>query len=198
MQKKDAVGMIPCILKKKGQTMNDIWLSIRKIVAGIAPTLGNAIMPGVGGIAGTLIAEVLGVDNEPEKISAALQNITPEQTIKIKELEYSHKEKWLTLAVEQDKAYLADVQSARNREIEIVKTTGKKDLNLYLLAWIIVIGFFCLCGILLFRQMPSGQNEIVYILFGGLAAGFGTVLNYFFGSSKGSNEKNTMLAARVK
>ena len=178
--------------------MNDLWLSIRKIVAGIAPTLGNAIMPGVGGIAGTLIAEVLGVDNEPEKISNALQNITPEQTIKIKELEFNHKEKWLALAIEQDKAYLVDVQSARNREIEIVKATGKKDVNIYVLAWTIITGFFGLCGVLLFRPVPAGQSDVVYLLFGGLVSGFATVLGYFFGSSKGSNDKNILLAAKGK
>mgnify|MGYP001608593058 CR=1 FL=1 len=174
--------------------MADIWGSIKKTVAKVAPVLGNAILPGVGGIAGTLLAEVLGVENDPEKIEVALQNATPEQLVKIKELEYAHKEKLIGFGVEQDRLYLADVQSARQREVDIVKTTGKKDINQYVLAWTIIVGFFLLCIFLLFRQIPQGQSDVIYLLFGGLESSFATVIGYFFGSSKCSAEKTALLA----
>lgn len=178
--------------------MADVWQNIKGVISKVAPILGNAILPGVGGIAGSLIAEVLGVENDPEQINTALLSATPEQIVKLKELEYAHKEKWLALGIEQDKLFISDIQSARNREIEITKAVGERDVNLYLLAWLIVFGFFGLCGLLLFKVIPEGQNEVIYMLFGGLVAGFTTVVSYFFGSSRGSDTKTALLAKNGK
>ncbi len=100
-------------------------------------------------------------------------------------------------AVELEKLGLQDRESARQREMEVVKATGKKDINLYVLAWTIVGGFFTLCLTLLFKAIPEGQSDIVYVLFGGLVSGFSTVLGYFFGSSKGSAEKTALMARKA-
>jgi lipopolysaccharide export LptBFGC system permease protein LptF len=72
--------------------------------------------------------------------------------------------------------------------------TGKKDLNLYILAWTVVGGFFALCAILMEVSLPEGSSQIVYLLFGGLVTGFTQVLGYFFGSYKSSNDKTKLLA----
>lgn len=176
--------------------MANFWDKIKGTVGKIAPLLGNAIVPGVGGVAGSLIAEVLGVENEPEALDKALANATPEQIVKIKEIEKKHEERLIELGIENDKEYIRDTQNARQREIEVSKATGKRDYNLYVLAWTVVVGFFILCGLLMYRALPEGQNEVVFLLFGGLVAGFGQVLGYFFGSSKSSAEKTQLMMAR--
>lgn len=175
---------------------SDIWTKIKNTVGKIAPVLGNAIVPGVGGVAGTLLAGVLGVSNDPEVIDAALGNIKPEQVVELKKVEMQHKERLLELGTENDKAHLADIQSARSREIELTKATGKRDLNLYILAWVVVLGFFILCGLLMKITLPEGQNPVIFMLFGALATGFGQVLQYFFGSSKGSADKTALMAKK--
>lgn len=174
--------------------MADLWGNIKKILGRVAPLVGNAILPGVGGLAGSLVASVLGVDNEAEAIEAALLTATPEQITKLKELQFKHEEKLIELGMRQDEIYIRDIQDARLREREIVKATGQKDINLYVLAWSIVIGFFVLCGVLMTYKMPEGQNEVIFMLFGGLVSGFSTVLAYFFGSSKGSSDKTKLMA----
>ena len=68
-----------------------------------------------------------------------------------------------------------------------------KEIYMYVLASIIVIGFFVLTGILMFVTLPASSSNVVNLLFGGLVAGFATVLNYFFGSSKSSADKTAML-----
>lgn len=176
--------------------MADLWQTIKGTVGKIAPLLGNAILPGIGGIAGTLLAEALGVENNPDKIDIALQNATPEQIANIKKLEYTHKEKLIEFGIEKDRIYIQDVQNARQREIAIVQATGGRDINLYVLAWVIVGGFLSLCGILLFTPIPEGQSDVIYLLLGGLVTGFATVLGYFFGSSKGSSDKTKLLNAK--
>ena len=174
----------------------DIWNSVKGIVGKIAPVLGNAIVPGAGGVAGSIVANVLGCDNDPMDIERALVNATPEQINQLKEIEAKHKEKLVELALENDKLYVQDTQNARLREIEIVKATGKKDYNLYVLAWTVLVGFFLLCGFLMFRQLPQGSNDVVFMLFGALASGFGVVLQYFFGSSKSSSDKTKHLVLK--
>jgi len=53
-------------------------------------------------------------------------------------------------------------------------------------------------GLLCFHALPAGPNEAVFLLFGALSAGFGQVLTFFYGSSKGSQSKDIMLNKGVK
>ena len=66
----------------------------------------------------------------------------------------------------------------------------------YVLAALIISGFFTLTAILMWKPLPQGTTEAVFILFGALAGGFGLVCNYFFGSSKSSADKNKLLATK--
>ena len=82
------------------------------------------------------------------------------------------------------------------REIEMARATGKKDINLYVLAWLVVVGFFSSIGTLMFIKLPEDSSGVVFILFGALVAGFGSVMNYSFGTTKSSSDKTTLLAMR--
>jgi len=73
-----------------------------------------------------------------------------------------------------------------------------KDKHLYFLAWTIIVGFLSLCVILMFKNIPKESSNVLYILLGGLSAGFSQVLSYFFGSSKSSAEKNQLLVNNNK
>lgn len=176
--------------------MADLWGSIKQGLNAVAPLLANAIIPGSGGVAGSLVASILGVQNTPESINAAVANLTPEQIAALKTAEMTHQEKLLQIGNDNDQMYLADVQDARKRQIESEKATGKKDLNLYVLAWTVVISFFITVAILFFVPLPQGQANIVYMLLGTLGTGFATVLGYFFGSSKSSADKTQLLAGK--
>ncbi|MDA8156236.1 MAG: hypothetical protein M0Z52_07270 [Actinomycetota bacterium] len=170
------------------------WKDIGQTLIGQGlPLLGNVLLPGVGGTAGTLVAKALGCTPDPEAVSKALASADPATYAKLKELEDQHQEALINLGIESDKAYLADVQNARQRETDIVTKTGKKDWNLYLLAWTVIVGFFLLVWEMTFASIPSANLGPVNQLYGAMAVGFGTVLAYFFGSSKESSDKNQML-----
>ena len=65
-----------------------------------------------------------------------------------------------------------------------------KDWFMYVLGAIIVIGFF----ITLSHLITTGEyNKELGILLGALVGAFGLVVGYFYGSSKGSSDKNDML-----
>ncbi len=62
-----------------------------------------------------------------------------------------------------------------------------KDIYMYVLGAIVVIGFFSVVVFKLIKDKDA-QLEI-----GSLIGAFGLVVGYFFGSSKGSADKNYLL-----
>lgn len=163
------------------------------------PLLGGLL----GGPAGALgakaavsiVSSALGLEGEaePEDVLGIIK-ANPEKLLELKKAEMAHKERLQELLLEERALEIKDVSDARAREVAVVQATGKKDINLYVLAWLVVGGFFGLCGTLVFVTIPGGSDKIVYLLFGGLVAGFTQVLNYFFGSSKSSVDKTKLLS----
>lgn len=168
------------------------WSNVKTLIGTTAPILGTMIGGPTGTAVGTIVSGLLGVNNDPTTIAEELKN-NPEALLKLKEYEYTHKEKLEAMQLDELKVYTADVQDARQRQVETQKATGEIDWNFYMLAWLVVGGFFGLIGSMIFVALPEGQNEIIYMLFGTLSAGFGSVMQYFFGTSKGSSDKTKHL-----
>ena len=174
------------------------WKSVGQAVKKYAPMVGTVIGGPLGAAAGgvvSMVASALGVEETPEAVMREIET-NPNAAIILREIESKEKVRLQELVVELDKAHLADVQSARARQIAITKATGKIDINLYVLAWTIIIGFFALCGILMYITLPEGSSQVVFMLFGGLVAGFTQVISYFFGSSKSSKDKTDLLSPK--
>jgi len=175
----------------------DLGNLISKITS-VAPLLGTLVAGPAGGAAGTaikLIAGALGVEATPQAIEEQLSS-NPDALLKLKQLEADHETDLRKLVLEAERIRLADVSDARGRQIAHEKATGKSDTNLYILAWTVVAGFFGLMGLLCFMALPTDSSGVVFMLFGALATGFGQVLQYFFGSSKGSQSKDILLEAK--
>jgi cytochrome c biogenesis protein CcdA len=68
-----------------------------------------------------------------------------------------------------------------------------KNLFMYILGALIVLGFFGLLALLIYKGIPEQNNDVLNITIGGLLAAFATIVSYFYGSSKGSHDKNEML-----
>lgn len=175
------------------------WKDIGKVVKKVAPVLGGIIGGPPGAALGTgvsLLASVLGVESEDPQPEEIMQAITgdPEALIKIKQMELTSQVQLQQLLLEETRAFLADRANARARETAIVEATGGRDWTLYALGGGVVTGFFVLCVVLMKWPLPEGSSNVVLMLFGALSAGFGTVLQYFFGSSKSSTQKTALLA----
>ena len=172
------------------------WSDISKVLGPVAPIVGGLIGGPAGAGIGSVISGLLGVANKPDAVIDALKS-DPDALVKIKQYEIDHKYDLQKIQLETVKANLADVQDARSRQNRHEEATGKSDINLYVLAWTIVIGFFGLIGTMMYVAIPAESNNIIYMLFGTLAAGFGSVMQYFFGSSRGSKEKTLMLGRQM-
>lgn len=173
------------------------WKDIGKAVGGTAPIIGSLLGGKVGETVGNVIASLLGVDSNPDSVSKALEN-NPEQLVLLKKYEMEHTIELQKLQLQDAQMYLNDVQSARSRQVETEKATGKKDINLYILAYIAVVGFFAIIAMVMLVPLPTGSGELIFFLLGALTANYNSVYNYFFGSSKSSSDKQDQIALLAK
>lgn len=68
-----------------------------------------------------------------------------------------------------------------------------REIAQYLLATVVVVGFFSVLALMLHWQRAGSD-----ILIGSLSAAFGGIVGYFFGSSASSARKDEIYAARME
>ncbi len=66
-----------------------------------------------------------------------------------------------------------------------------------LLAFAVISGTFGLVFLLFFAPIPESSHDPVNIALGALLTAFGTVLNFYFGSSKSSRDKDQRNTAQA-
>ena len=170
------------------------------------PLLGSIITGGASDRIINLVKGATGIlDDDPEAIEKQLTD-HPELLVKLKELEATNKVQLQELLLqsarielEETQSYLGDVQDARRREVQVINATGRRDWLFLALAIIVVVGFFTLVIMAVigsFNGKTFSSNGALNQLFGALVAGFTMVLSYFFGSSKGSDDKTNLMERR--
>ena len=184
-----------------GFDFGDLTRLGKKVFKAGAPLLGSAL----GGPAGGIVAELLGgsfgedkdAPNFIGKLEAALLGDSA-KVAEMKKWELDHEAKIKDLEFEAHKAVLADKASARAMHAENTKVTGKRDWNLYLLAWMTVLGFFGILIIIVYLAIQGiSFAETVMVLLnvmlGCLLTNTNKVYDFFFGSSVGSKEKTNII-----
>jgi len=68
-----------------------------------------------------------------------------------------------------------------------------KEIYMYVLAAIISVGFFAVLIMVLTQEIPEQNMDTANQVLGGLLMAFALVISYFFGSSKGSSDKNEIM-----
>lgn len=173
------------------------WKDVGAKITTVAPMVGSLFGPAGAGIGMgiKLLSSLFGLteaETTPEKIDALIQT-DPQALIKIRQMEYENQADIRKYVLALEAMALADVANARAREVDTTKSTGQRDINLYILAWTVVAGFFALVYVLTFESLPEANVGPVNQLYGVMGTGFGVVLAYFFGSSKGSAEKTALM-----
>lgn len=171
----------------------------KKTIATIAPTIATALGGPLAGMAVNIAAEALGVEGESEDTKAStIANLVasgnPEVLLKLKTAEHNLKSKLKELDVDLERIHAGDRDSAR----EMQKDTKSKAPGR--LAAVVFIGFFgILIGLMVWGDQIAKQALTpLNIMLGSLATLVIQVANYFFGSSKGSSEKNTTIAKLMR
>ncbi len=161
-------------------------------LAQYAPTLATMIGGPLAGTAVTAIESVLGITptGDANKALAACANATPEQILALKAEDNRHAEALQKAGIDLETLAQKDRDSARQREIAV------KDWVPGVLAIVLTVGFFGLLGWLVSHEPPVGSRDILNIMLGALGAGWGTMVSYFYGSSKGADAMAAKLSVR--
>lgn len=100
--------------------------------------------------------------------------------------------------VELEKAYLADIANARQMQVAALEQDdlfSKRFVYVFAAAWsLFAMSYFFF--VTFYALSPGGQRVADTILGVLISSVLGSILSYFYGSTKGSAEKNRLLAAK--
>jgi hypothetical protein len=178
------------------------WRSIGAEVAKAAPILGALLSATPAGAvisgAGALIASVLGVEPTPGAINAALAD--PASLVRLREIEARHAEELQRLVMQAEAnriaADTAELQTAAADRADARDLAAKTNSNApAILAMVITGGFFGVLSFMIGTNWTPTDNPSLLLLMGALSTSWGSVVNYFFGTSAGSARKDLVIAA---
>ena len=154
---------------------------LKNVVGNLAPTLGSALAGPMGGMAGNLVAEVLGCDPEPKKIEQAIQNATPEQLMELKKAEKDFEIKMKELDVDIFAMETADIQDARK---VCAKEWTPRSFGL-----VALFGFVGYIFLVTLQPPDANSDTIVSLVLGYLGGLVSAIASFYFGASNKENEK---------
>ncbi len=165
-------------------------VSLKDILGEVAPTLATAFGGPLAGVVTRAIADkVLGNEAAtPEEVEAALTRASPEDLVKLRELDLEFKARMEEAGIRLEEVAAEDRASARERQARM------RDWTPSVLGLAIVLGFFAVLAWIIRFGLPPQGGEVLLIMVGALGAMTTQVGNYFFGSSTGSKSKDQIIA----
>lgn len=160
-------------------------------IKNLVPLVGTALGGPLGGVAATFVADKLGLPQSTiEAVKEALNTgkLSAEQVSNLQAAELDFKKFLETNKIDVLKLEMDNTKSAR--DMQVITRSKTPDV----LAIIIVAGFFAVLSSMMLGFLNIADNQSLLILLGALSAGFGSVLNFFYGSSAGSQQKDVLLA----
>jgi hypothetical protein len=160
------------------------------LIKKVAPTIGTALGGPIGGMATKFLADkFLGKpEASEEEIEQAIVGASPEQLLKLKELDRQFQADLKKLDIDIFRLEVEDRKSAR----ELFKVSIWPQI---VLSAMFTIGYFWVLIILLkgSAAIAPENQPVANVVVGVLTAAMTTIFAFWFGSSYGSKEKNKSL-----
>lgn len=168
----------------------------KSVIGTVAPTVATGLFGPIGGLIASVAGRVLmGNDKATPQdvVDHVMANQSPETFAKLREVEAGVQVKLKELDISLEQIHAKDRASARGREIAL------KDKVPAILATVVTLGFFgCLGYMLKFGlNKDMAGAEAMLIMLGALGSAWGSIIAYYFGSSKGSSDKDETIKAAV-
>jgi len=181
----------------------------KKIVQMGAPLLGKVVAGPAGSQLGGMLARTVGGDpDDPDDLAQKIEQ-NPEAALKLQQLQDQHEERLQELeiekarvAIEEEKVHQQDRASARGAGVERMRITGKADPFQIFLGVSVVSGFLGVVFTILYMvskgvDLQGTGGQVLLVLLGALATCFVNIVQYQFGSSKGSSEKTAAMERQL-
>lgn len=164
-----------------------------QVLKTVAPLLGTAIGGPFGAMAGAAVSAAIGTSTGDDKATeSALLAASPEALVALKKADQDFEAKMAELGINREKLAYDDTANARAREIAV------KDSTPRVLAYGTTVGFFLSLLGLNLMPIPAENRATIYSMVGSLGTVWILVMGYYFGSSRGSDDKSKVLADIAK
>lgn len=160
------------------------WISV---LENLAPTIASALGSPVAGIAISALESALGIQGS-DNVQKTIEDgkLTGDQVASIQQAEIAVKAKAQELGLDFEQLAVTDRKSARDMEI------ATKSMVPPILATLIIIGFGIIIGMKIWGiALPT--DPILQDLITTLRDAVILVLSFYFGSSNGSQNKDTII-----
>ena len=159
------------------------------LIGSVAPSIATALGGPLAGMATKALSQaLLGNENGSEDdLRAAMSNASPEQLSVLKKIDADFKVQMKSLDIDLEALAVDDRKSARSMQTET------KDWIPRALAVSVTLGYFSIIAFVLISGLPMNGSEVLLMLLGTLSAGWTGVMAFYFGSSSGSQKKDSMI-----
>lgn len=158
------------------------------ILKGIAPLAASAIGGPFAGPALAILSQTLGIkDNEVEDY---ILSASPDQLLELKKADMQFKQWMRDADIREEQLNIEDRSSAR----QLARDRGQSIQAMLSVAY--TVGYFLTLASFVFgwANVSVEYQDMTMTLIGALAAPQLQILNFWFGSSKGSGDKTSLLA----
>lgn len=159
------------------------------LIGSVAPSIATALGGPLAGMATKALSQAL-LGNESgseDDLKAAMSNASPEQLSVLKKIDADFKVQMKSLDIDLEALAVDDRKSARAMQTET------KDWIPRALAVSVTLGYFGIIAFVLMSGLPMNGSEVLLMLLGTLSAGWTGVMAFYFGSSSGSQKKDSMI-----
>jgi len=166
---------------------------VKGLIGAVAPTLGAAFGGPMGGVAGKFIADAL-TGGDTSKVEEVLATANPDTLLKLKTLDKEFQLKMKEADIDVFKLEVQDTSNAR----EMAKTSGAwPQIGL---SGAYTAGYFGLLYMLLSGDVSIAPDigRQIDVLFGVMTAAQIQIMNFWFGSSRGSAMKTEQMHKLIK
>lgn len=163
------------------------WLNTIKT---LAPTVATALGSPLAGAAVSALGSIFGVDDPTkEKIGKLFADgqITEEHLTELRKLELTYQNEEKERGFRYAELTYKDTENARDMQ---VKTRSNIPP---ILAILVTVGFFGILGFLILNGQYK-PTEPLLVMLGSLGTAWTMIIGFYFGSSHGSQSKDTLLA----
>ena len=155
---------------------------LKNIVGAVASSLGSALAGPMGGMAGDVVAKVLGCENNPKAIEKAVQNATPEQMLELKKAEQQFEVQMAELEV--------DVFALETKDIQDARSKFSKDWTSRIMGLVVVGGFMGYIFLITLQPPEQNSEALINLVLGYLGGLASAIISFYFGASNSTKDKD--------
>ncbi|QAX29284.1 hypothetical protein [Leisingera sp. NJS204] len=163
---------------------------IIRFLGTVAPTVAAALGGPMAGVAvDALATQFMGRQGaSSNEVEQAILGASAADLAKLKQVDAEFAAQLQAAGIELERIAADDRASARARQVQT------RDWVPGVLAAAVIVGFFVVLAYVSLYELPAATGPVVTLLIGSLATGLSQVLNFYFGSSVGSKNKDAVIA----